>query len=310
MNNDIILSICIPTYNRSAVVAELVKSILSCENSSFEVVVLDNCSTDDTQRVLSDIKDIRLRYIRNIENIGGIKNPPKSLTYAIGKYCLLCLDKDRIEPYDLTVFINYLRKNENIEFGRCELNIIKELNKSVIYSDRMDCFKHFAYKSIHPSGMFYLTEAYNSSKALRNILESNEIFGFNMEIINAEISHYKTGCVYSKPLIFTENEEISASKKSFTYSKDNIFFLPKNRIKEYTAYIGHLKTYKFGIKQYIIMLGFLFYRGLLSVTLTYNKLRKDKFHCAHYGIRLRNVRSIELMYFAFKFSVYFVKAAI
>jgi glycosyltransferase involved in cell wall biosynthesis len=50
------LSICIPTYNRVHKTLSLVTSILEYDDVDIEVVVLDNCSSDNTEIVLSNIK--------------------------------------------------------------------------------------------------------------------------------------------------------------------------------------------------------------------------------------------------------------
>ena len=67
---DILLSICIPTYNRADIVYECVKECLKISGDDIEVVVNDNCSTDDTKGKLEKIVDKRFRYYRNNENIG------------------------------------------------------------------------------------------------------------------------------------------------------------------------------------------------------------------------------------------------
>ena len=54
----------IPTYNRSNLFPLAVRSILNQTFDDFEVVVSDNCSTDDTQPVAAPIQDSRVRYVR------------------------------------------------------------------------------------------------------------------------------------------------------------------------------------------------------------------------------------------------------
>ena len=91
------LSICIPTYNRGEHVSLLVKSILENDSKEFDIVVLDNCSTDNTKELLEQIKDSRLIFKQNKENIGGKLNSAQILTKASGEYALLCLDRDSID---------------------------------------------------------------------------------------------------------------------------------------------------------------------------------------------------------------------
>ena len=88
-----LLSICIPTYNRADIVYECVQDCLKIPHDWIEVVVTDNCSTDDTGERLSRIKDSRLKYFRNEKNIGYV-NLSKCMTNGSGEYSLLLCDED------------------------------------------------------------------------------------------------------------------------------------------------------------------------------------------------------------------------
>jgi glycosyltransferase involved in cell wall biosynthesis len=59
-----LFSIVIPTYNRSELVHGAIRSVLGQTVDDFEVVVSDNCSTDDTQQVVEHFGDSRVRYVR------------------------------------------------------------------------------------------------------------------------------------------------------------------------------------------------------------------------------------------------------
>ncbi|MFA6335717.1 MAG: glycosyltransferase, partial [Bacteroidales bacterium] len=108
------LSICIPTFNRAEHVFSLVKNILCCYSDEIEVVVLDNCSTDETKDLLCSIEDDRFIFVQNPENIGGLSNIIKVFTFANGVYALLCLDRDYIESQYILPLIDALRKDNNV----------------------------------------------------------------------------------------------------------------------------------------------------------------------------------------------------
>ena len=93
-----LLSICIPTYNRAYRLNDLL-ALLVYEikplNGSVEVVVCDNCSTDDTRQVASQYKEIRLvKYFRNSQNIGIASNIMHVPSLSTGKYCWIIGDDD------------------------------------------------------------------------------------------------------------------------------------------------------------------------------------------------------------------------
>ena len=63
-------SIIIPTYNRSRLVLRAIRSALADQSDDYEVIVVDDCSTDDTVSVLSRHHDARLRVITCADNGG------------------------------------------------------------------------------------------------------------------------------------------------------------------------------------------------------------------------------------------------
>lgn len=96
MASDIVLSICIPTFNRAANLDLCLKSILEQvgNNEQVEIVISDNESTDNTKEVVSfySSKYNNVSYFRNDTNIGGNANILHVLTLGKGKYLKLMND--------------------------------------------------------------------------------------------------------------------------------------------------------------------------------------------------------------------------
>jgi hypothetical protein len=65
------VSILIATYNRSALLPRAIKSVLKQDFEDFEIIVIDDCSTDDTPQVMAGFTDPRIRCIRNDVNQGA-----------------------------------------------------------------------------------------------------------------------------------------------------------------------------------------------------------------------------------------------
>lgn len=119
--NNPLLSICIPTYNRADKLKISLNAIINAANNFkniIEIIVSDNCSTDNTQEVVSSFKitHSNLFYYRNNCNLGFNKNI-FLLTdlYAKGKYCWLIGDDDYVDIDSITHIINFLKDNENIK---------------------------------------------------------------------------------------------------------------------------------------------------------------------------------------------------
>ena len=87
------VSICIPVYNGASYIATAVKSAIDQTYTDTEIVISDNCSTDQTLEVISSFKDPRIRIHRNGHNLGMLGNFNGVVRLARGKYIkLLCAD--------------------------------------------------------------------------------------------------------------------------------------------------------------------------------------------------------------------------
>jgi glycosyltransferase involved in cell wall biosynthesis len=114
MNNQPLLTIAIPTYNRSVYLAETLKQLQSelkyCAKYVVEILVSDNASPDGTQGVVQDSVDagLMVRYKRNLGNIGSDANIAQCFNMAYGHYVLILGDDDLFMDHTLLPFLEQL----------------------------------------------------------------------------------------------------------------------------------------------------------------------------------------------------------
>jgi glycosyltransferase involved in cell wall biosynthesis len=93
-----LVTIAIPTYNRAeSYLPQALKSALNQTYPNLEIIVSDNCSTDNTKAFVTGIVDPRLRYFRHESNIGFQRNQNFCVEQAKGKYLLILHDDDLID---------------------------------------------------------------------------------------------------------------------------------------------------------------------------------------------------------------------
>jgi glycosyltransferase involved in cell wall biosynthesis len=80
------VSVIIPTYNRAHLVGRAIKSVLSQTYQDFEVIVVDDGSSDNTEDVIKSIGDARLLYVRHEKNVGSNAARNTGIRLARGKY--------------------------------------------------------------------------------------------------------------------------------------------------------------------------------------------------------------------------------
>ncbi len=103
------VSVLIPTYNRSKSIREAVDSVLNQTYKDFELIVVDDGSTDDTGQVLNFYKDKIMYFYQENKGRGAARN--RCIAEAKGEY-IAFLDSDDIWfPEKLEKQINYIEKN-------------------------------------------------------------------------------------------------------------------------------------------------------------------------------------------------------
>ena len=93
-----LVTIGIPTYNRAdGYLKDAIESALNQTYANLEIIISDNCSSDDTGLIVESFNDPRIKYYRHNENIGANNNFNFCLKKASGIFFLLLHDDDLID---------------------------------------------------------------------------------------------------------------------------------------------------------------------------------------------------------------------
>lgn len=97
------VSVCVPTYNAAPFVAATVESVLAQTYTDFELIVVDDASTDDTAGLVGGYADRRIRLLRNGHSLGLAGNWNRAVGEARGRYVKLLCQDDLLRPDCLAV---------------------------------------------------------------------------------------------------------------------------------------------------------------------------------------------------------------
>lgn len=117
------VSVIITTYNRADLVCEAIDSVLNQTFQDFELIVLDDGSTDATQQRLAAYGD-RIRYVRQ-PNAGVNAARNAALSLAQGEYIAILDSDDLWKPYKLAVQVAILDRHPDIVFTYSNFSIYK-----------------------------------------------------------------------------------------------------------------------------------------------------------------------------------------
>jgi glycosyltransferase involved in cell wall biosynthesis len=130
MNNEPnkpIISVIIPTFNRVKVLDRAIRSVLNQTFEGFEILVMDDGSTDNSRKMVEGFADVRIKY-EWAENFGGPAAPRnRGLTLARGEYIAFLDSDDWWHPQKLEVSLKYLERGADLVYH--DLFKVKKANQ-------------------------------------------------------------------------------------------------------------------------------------------------------------------------------------
>lgn len=109
------VTVIMPVYNAQKYIKKAIDSILTQSFQDFELLLIDDCSTDRTMEVVECISDKRIRIIHNDKNIGIAQSRNKGIENSRGKYIALMDDDDIAALSRLEKEVNYLEQHKDID---------------------------------------------------------------------------------------------------------------------------------------------------------------------------------------------------
>ncbi|MDO4725892.1 MAG: glycosyltransferase [Porphyromonadaceae bacterium] len=127
--NNPLISVAMPCYNNAPYVAEAIESMLNQTFTDFELIILDDCSSDNSAEVIKSFTDKRIVYHRNEQNTGLANNLNIGLQMARGKL-IARMDGDDISlPERLQTQVDFLEAHPDIDLCSCGMEMFGKDNQ-------------------------------------------------------------------------------------------------------------------------------------------------------------------------------------
>jgi len=173
------ISIIIPTYNWEKYIKETIESVLTQNFKNFEIIIINDYSTDNKEEIIKNFKDNRIVYIKNDQNLNIVWSRNKWLEISKWKYiCFLDHDDLFIDSQKLKLQYDFLEKN--LDYGMVWSSVILinenwekiweinsrisdyDLKNHIIMSNQFTCWSVMFRKSIIEK-IWFLNKRYNKS---------------------------------------------------------------------------------------------------------------------------------------------------
>ena len=130
-----IISVIIPTYNRAHLISETIDSVLAQTFEDFELIIVDDGSTDHTEALIAAYQDKRLIYSK-ISNSGQSVASNTGIEMARGEYMTLLDSDDLWEPNFLHTMYHHLTGQDQYDFCYCNYHYFDD--SGVIIEEYID----------------------------------------------------------------------------------------------------------------------------------------------------------------------------
>ncbi|MGD9975182.1 MAG: glycosyltransferase family 2 protein, partial [Desulfatirhabdiaceae bacterium] len=108
-----LISVIIPAYNHESYVSDAIHSVLKQSFTDFEMIVIDDGSTDNTLFEIKQIKDPRIRLLHQ-ENIGAAATINRGIELSQGRYITILNSDDLYHADRLAIFNQYVDDHPNV----------------------------------------------------------------------------------------------------------------------------------------------------------------------------------------------------
>ncbi len=267
------ISIILPTYNNEKTIFDSINSILTQNYRDFELIVINDFSTDNTKHIIQSFNDNRIIYLENKKNIGGTKSIMRGIEKAKGNYIARMDGDDVAIPERLEVQLNYLTNNPDIDLVAS--NIILFNNNKVIGHSNFELYDpknvNFYLRTFGLPHMTWMAKA----EFFRN-------FKYNPDIIVAQdqdlLLRAKNFCQFrllKNPLLFVRIPE----KINFKYKlkqEYKLFLAKRNYLKSMKLYYFYpLIIFRFLRLVFLFKFKYSTYNLITTSNLKYQTLLND-----------------------------------
>jgi len=132
MNNNPLVSICIPTYNTAKYLKKCLNSIVNQTYPNKEIIISDNASTDETEKIVKEyVKKYKVKYYKNEKNIGAEANFSKCIQLANGEYIAIFHSDDLYLPNMVEKQVQVFQDNISVGAVFTQANYINSYGKII-----------------------------------------------------------------------------------------------------------------------------------------------------------------------------------
>lgn len=231
------VSVIIPTYNRCELLKRAIRSVLEQTFNDYEIIIIDDCSTDNTKQVVQDFNDKRITYFKMPKNSGGSIRPRQiGLGIASGEYIAVLDDDDYwADKEKLLLQVNWLNQHPKcVMVGTNAIAVNKGLT-IVARHHYPQSFEEIKQKMLMQNCFFHSSVMYRKESVAKIGGYPKVIGGFYNNFVDEYEMWLKMGLI-------GELINLPIYGIGYTYTRKPLSM--KNRIDFLVRHLKHINNYK------------------------------------------------------------------
>lgn len=157
---DGLVSIIMPSWNTGRFISESIQSVLNQTYTNWELIIVDDCSTDNTDEIIASFHDDRIRYFKNEHNSGAALTRNKAIREARGEWIAFLDSDDLWKPEKLERQLKFMNENDYLFSYHEYEKIDEESNPLNVYvSGPAVVTKHKMYNYGYPGCLTFMYSA-------------------------------------------------------------------------------------------------------------------------------------------------------
>lgn len=171
---DPLISVLMTAYNRENYIAEAIESVLASTLTDFELIIVDDGSTDNTVAICKQYAhtDSRISVYENEKNLGDYSNRNMAASLAKGKYLKYVDSDDVIYPHGLTVFTEFMEAHPDVALAISSRHVQMDTPFPIVLKPEKSIRTHFfkvGYIDTGPIGVMIRAEIFHKLGGFENI---------------------------------------------------------------------------------------------------------------------------------------------
>ena len=259
-----ILSICIPTYSRSAYLKICIDSLLAYRGTDIEVVVQDNYSEDDTEALVKSYveMDSRVSYKKNSQNLGMMENLFKAMERAKGEYIFILSDDDYILSGGIEKVIRLIKKDRPTAFN-CAKILYFEKSKRAIYYSAINSTGNLSCSE--KAKVIIFSHIFSGTSIKRNLIDVDYLRGF----ADTYYAHIIAIALASSRIAYIDEPIVFHVWENETHWGESEESIHKNNIEYYTKIVKGLSKLDDALLEQLVV----------ELSLRYRQIPNDLIGC-------------------------------